>query len=507
MKKKKNNSRTIYAVKNVVFNLLYQILNTVSNIIIPPLLINNFGSAINGLVSTIKQIINYIQIVGSGISESTTVALYKPLEEGDTKKVSEIYNASEKTFTKSGMIFCIIALATSFIYPLFLSEELDYFFIVKMVIILSISGASEFFAIGKIKTLLIADQKNYIINIVQIIALSFSTFFVYFLIKLDCNILIVQFISSLLYVFRIVLLYTYVRRHYTYLNNKEVPDYEAVSKRKPAMVHQIAGLITFGSQTLFIAKFCGLKEASVYSVYSLIFTGINTILSTFSSAMISGIGHLMNSDMQKKVNDVYSIYECCYYILVFTCYITAFSLCMPFIKIYTAGITDINYVRYNLMFLFTIMGLLNCLRTPGATIINAKGHYKETQNRAIIEMFICLFLEVIFVKKVGIVGILIATIFAYLYRTIDVIIYSNKIILKTKVSNTLKRITYDLLFSILLVYIFNSFTFKIHNYFSWVIYAIIIAFISFIFILIINLIFDKKTIINVKEYIYNIIRR
>mgnify|MGYP003308041153 CR=1 FL=1 len=99
---------------------------------------------------------------------------------------------------------------------------------------------------------------------------------------------------------------------------------------------------------------------------------------------------------------------------------------IPFIKIYTAGITDANYIRREIVILFTVMGLLNCLRTPSATMINAKGHYNETKNRALIEMTICLIAQALLVTKLGIVGVLIGTIMAYLYRTLDVILYGNK---------------------------------------------------------------------------------
>ena len=78
-------SRTKSAILNVFFNLCYQVVNTVVNLLIPPMIMTKFGSVINGLVSTIKQILSYVQLLGAGISESTVVSLYKPLSEKDDK--------------------------------------------------------------------------------------------------------------------------------------------------------------------------------------------------------------------------------------------------------------------------------------------------------------------------------------------------------------------------------------------------------------------------------------
>lgn len=494
-------SRKIFAIKNIFVNFGYQVVNTVVNIVVPPLIIGCFGSAINGLISTIKQIISYIQLVGAGISESTVVSLYKPLSEKDHKKTSSIYNAVGKTFNRAGFLFSIISILIAFIYPLFISDQLPYIFIVEIILVLSISGLSEFLFIGKYRSLLIADQKLYIVNLAQIFGAIISTAITIIMILADMNIVLVQLATVLTYVCRIFVLHFYIKKHYKFLDNKAIPDYSAVSKRKAATIHQVAGLVIFGSQTLFIANICGLAEASVYSVYNLVFTGINTILSTVSSAMLAGMGNLIASEGRNKVRVVFGIYEMLYYILTFTVYITAFVMIKPFISIYTSGANDVEYVRTELIILFTLMGLINCLRTPGATMINAKGHYDETKNRALIEMTICLVGQFVFVWKLGIVGVLIATILAYLYRTVDVIIYSNHKVLEQSVRKTVFRI----IFYCALIGAASFFVFSVDlsasGYIQWFVEAIVVVIAAFAAVFIATLIFDGKSFINGLKYI------
>ncbi len=499
-------SRTFCAIKNMIFNFMYQIVNIITNIIIPPIIINKFGSTINGLVSTTKQIMNYIQLVGAGISESTVVSLYKPLANNNSKKISEIFKASGKTFFKAGTFFSVLALCIAFIYPLFVKEDLEYDFIVKIFIILSVSGMSEFFVIGKYRTLLIADQKAFVVNIAQIVGALISTILTIVLIKLNLDIVWVQLVATLAYIGRIIVLSIYVKRNYKYIDKSCKPDYSAVAKRKDATIHQIASLIIFGSQTIFISNFCGLAEASVYSVYNLIFTGINTVLSTVSSAMLAGMGNLLATGDNEKINKIFDIYEFLYYILVFIFYITTYLMMVPFIKIYIGETSDVNYIRPELVILFIIMGILNCLRTPGGTMINAKGHYKETRNRAIIEMSICLVLEICLTWKLGIVGVLIATICAYLYRSIDVIIYNNKKILKRPIKYTLKKVLINLILISIILLCFR-FSYNTNSYFEWTLYAFITVIVTAIIVILVNSIFNKNSAKETLQYIKCFFRR
>lgn len=54
---------------------------------------------------------------------------------------------------------------------------------------------AEFFFIGKYRTLLIADQRSYVVNIAQIIMAVLSTALTIILIKINTNIVIVQLIA------------------------------------------------------------------------------------------------------------------------------------------------------------------------------------------------------------------------------------------------------------------------------------------------------------------------
>ena len=131
-------------------------------------------------------------------------------------------------------------------------------------------------------------------------------------------------------------------------------------------------------------------------------------------------------------------YECVTMTGSFALYTIAFLLTTPFMRIYTAGITDTAYVDQYLPFLFTFMHLLSTGREASSRVINFAGHFKQMQWRAILESVINIVASVVLVLKLGIYGVLLGTIIAYLYRSNDIILYANKYLLNRSSWNTYK---------------------------------------------------------------------
>lgn len=499
-------SRTVNTVLNVIINAICQITNYAVSFLIPPLLINTYGSVVNGLITTVKQVISYLSLVGAGISESTIVSLYKPLHEEDCLKISAIYNAIGKTFNRAGWVFSTLSVILAFILPLIKKDGMPYYFITCMVLILSIGGASEFFVAGKYRALITADQKVFVVNIAQTVGTVVGAALTILFVRLKVNVLIVQSIATITYVLRICLLFVYVRRRYYYLDKKIIPDYSAISRRRAATVHQMSYMVIFGSQPIFISYFCGFKEASVYSIYSMIFSGIMTLLNTFSSAVIASVGNLMEEDDVNHLRMVYKVFEYLFFTATYACFATALSMINSFLELYVGNISDTQYIRKELIVLFVCMGLMNCIRSPGLTMINAKGHYKETQTRALLEMGICIVGQLFLALPFGIVGVLIATILAFLYRTTDIIAYSHHRILLDSIKPTLGRLLVNTIPLIAIGYLSSRLSIIASNYMIWIVFASATFVVTTIVFGIIGYLYDVNTGKTAYKYSKNIFK-
>lgn len=501
-------TRTKKAIKNSVFGILQQLVNIITNMILPPIIIATFGSAINGLIATIKQLMGYVQLVGAGLSAATIEALYKPLANNDEKKINGCINATNKAFNNSGIFFSLIIVIISCIYPYFLDKtEINYVGIMLLIVIIGITGASEFFVVGKYRTLLMADQKMFVVSLAQMLVNLLTIITTVVLVYLKQNIIIIQLFASGIYVLRTIIIVMYVRKNYKYLDKKVEPILSAVSKRKDAMFHQLAATVVVGSTTIIISIFCGLEAASIYSIYALIFNGILLLCASLSNSLVPSFGEIVAKDDKNSLKKAFAVYNTVYYIIVFVLFAVAFVTILPFISIYTKGF-DISYINPVLATLFIVIGIINNLKVPSDTIITAHGDFKETKHMAVWEMIINLIGQLIFVKIWGLEGVLLGTLCSGSYRTIASMWYTNKKILNISNKIIVKKILVNLISTFVPAYIISKFfDFNCDGYIDWIIKAGILTIIISITSLLLNYITDKETINGLIFRLKNLVKK
>ena len=76
---------------NLLSGIAYQVILIVIGFLLPRLYLENFGSEVNGVLSTIKQIFVYLSLLEAGIGLATTQALYKPVAQRDHAKAGAIH--------------------------------------------------------------------------------------------------------------------------------------------------------------------------------------------------------------------------------------------------------------------------------------------------------------------------------------------------------------------------------------------------------------------------------
>lgn len=482
--------------KNIGASVLPQVVNIVSSFVLPTMIIAAFGSQINGLISTIKSIVSYISLVGAGISVATIQSLYLPVANNDNVTVRGMLKATDQMFSKCGWIYLLITFVVALTYPLIIETVISYSSMVWLILVISISGASEFFAVGTCRSLLYADRKTYVCTTIQAISLFISLVCGVVLLKLDVNIVYVQLGISLVYIARAILLKVYVHKQYPlyrYTRNT-IPIKRAVEKRNDAMIHQLSGLAVTATQTIILSLMVGLEAASIYAVYNIIFSGIASICANINGAITPFIGRSLATKSIKTVEKEYDIVEYGFHLLSTFIFAVTAVMIVPFVVLYTSG-ADINYAYDKFALLFVVVQIFNVKRLPNNALINAAGHFKETKYRAIIEAVICVVCSISFTYLYGMYGVLLGTGCALGWRCLDIIYYSNKHILQCASIKSVMRLIRTLIIIALLYVVSDKYvlTSGIESYAIWIEYAVIVSVFSVIFLLLDALLFERKT--------------
>lgn len=489
-------------IKNVLSSALPQIVNIISNLILPGLIIAQFGSEINGLVSTTKTVVSYISLVGAGIATAATQALYQPVANNDDYSVNGILHSSNDMFNRYGKIFIAITIVISLVYPLAIRSDIPYLTVVCIMIVMSISGASEFFAIGRCRALLYAHQKVYVCSVIQAASLLLGLVLAVVMLHLNTGIIAVQFAISFVYILRGFFLTLYVRKSYPqYVNYRSVPPIgKAVEKRKDAMIHQLAGLAVTGSQSAILTLLVNLKAASIYSVYNIVLYGIRNICSNLCTAITPFFGKKYAQGRLGELRKLYSVTEFIFFNMVsFVLMVTA-AMLVPFVQLYTKG-ADMEYSYPIFAMLFVVSSSFYILKLPGTALINVAGHFKETKWRAILEAAISVVLSVIFTLVFGKEGVLLGTGVALGWRCIDTIIYSSKNILGCSCIRSFVRLSLSLVNIIILKLISDVMQFTVDSWYWWIITAIIYSLIAAMILLVEAILIERDSIKCLLSYI------
>lgn len=490
--------RTKNAIKIILSSTLLQVTVAISGLILPPLLISHYGSETNGLISSIKQIITYFSIVSIGLGAASSVALYKPLKEKDWKNISEILSATRVFFNRTGYVFGGLVMALTIIYPIVVKSSLGYFQTICIVFILSVSGVFEYIIISKYRILLIADQKNSIVSWITTQGVIINTIISVILIKLNVSIVLIQLISTIVYLLRLLLTKKYVKKLYPQVNYYAKPKFDSISGRWDAFGYQLPGMIITYTPLVLITFFLGLKSSSVYSIYNIIYSSIAMIIGVFSAGINASFGNVMANNDQELLQKSYDTYKYIFYIISFTLYTTALLLTIPFIKVYIDNNDGVNYVLPFVAVGFAISGLFRGLRTPALTIIEAAGKFKENKLANLYEAIANVIISLALIEKFDIMAVLIAAAVTGLIRSIMYVVYNENNILMRSYKNTITIIILNLLLGGAIIYIGGPIISKveINSLFNWFMIAIPTTLIVFVIVVILNSLTQKKCLMD-----------
>lgn len=487
------------SIKNIIFSLLGQVVTISIGLLLPRLYVVTFGSEVNGLLNSVNQYIIYLGLFEAGVGAVTLQALYKPISNNDNESVNGILSATHKYYKKTGFWYLITLIAFSFAYPLLFVSELNYYFIVGVVFLSGISNVVLYYFQGKYKILLQAEGKNYIITNLSTVTHVLVGLLKIVLIYFGLGIVEVLVASFILNALQSVYICLYIKKNYKWINVKATPDYKSISQKNSMLVHQVSGLIFQNTDVIFLTMVCGLKVVSVYSMYKLIITHIESLLSIIMNSVSFAFGQIYQKDKEKYVR-IIDAFESFYSAICFAFFAVTLHLITPFMKLYTSGVSDINYVDEVLAFLFVAIALLTVMRTPMLNTINYAGHFKSTLAQTIIETAINLVVSIVLVFQIGIYGVLIGTVVALLYRTNDIIIYANTKLLDRKPIKTYMIYLTNFITLVLLLFAFDwIFGMPIKNYMDFIAIGAISSIISLIvFVSAQILIFPKhfKTVLN-----------
>lgn len=487
--------RTKNATLNILFAIILQLVTFVRGLILPRIIIPAYGSDINGLVSSITQFLTYISLLEAGVGTIFRSSLYKPLADGDTEKVSGVINEQKRFYRKIGLVFVFYVIALCFIYPLIAKTKISTEYIVSFILILSISTFAEYFISLPYVSLLSADQKVRISYIVSIVYTIVNILVALFWVWLKADIRLIYLSMCVIGLLRPLFYWLYVKKHYN-LSNTAAPDASALKQRWNGMVHHVSYYVHTNTDSAILTIFVGTAMVSVYNVYGAIIFGMERLITSVSAGTAAGIGNVLVGGDKKTIDrtvDLFEFVQSAATTVLFT--ITALMI-MPFIKLYTSDMTDINYIYPEFGYVLVCAEAIYCFRCIYSTISTNANKFKETQLGAILECVVNLILSLILTLAcdMGLLGIAIGTLAGMFVRYLAEVLFLSENVINRSVLKAFKSLLVNACIaavSILICHFALNYD-TINSLSNWIIFAIISSFVVVVVAIPVYLIFNNS---------------
>ena len=140
-------------------------------------------------------------------------------------------------------------------------------------------------------------------------------------------------------------------------------------------------------------------------------------------------------------------------------------------------------------------------------MVIAAGQYKETRNAAVLEAVINIGVSLMLVRKYGINGVLIGTICSYLYRTVDVMIYTSKNIVVNTLKKSIWRLSHNIITMVILMTVFQKLNVTPAGWLEWFLYACIVGVVCVLFYGIENFLLEPVEMKNTLNQVKRVVKR
>lgn len=478
-------------IRNTYAALINQIVTFICGLILPRQILVYFGSEVNGLVTSITQFLGFVTLMDMGIGAVVQSNLYKPLVQNDRQAINRIITSAGNFFKKITIVLLVYTLVLMVFYPIYIDKSLGHVSTVLLILAISISTMAQYLFGITNQMILSADQKSYVFLLPASVVTVLNLLVSVILFKQGVSLTVVKFCSAGIMLLKPAAVAIYVKKHY-FINRREQFEEEPIKQKWNALAQHVATFVVDKTDIVVLTLLSTLVNVSIYQIYHLVVLGLCQIFSMITTGIQSLLGDMYAKNETEKLRKTYSMFEWISHVMVTIMFGCAGVLMQPFVRVYTEGINDAEYINPTFSWLITIAFALYCLRTFYNILVKAAGHYKETQNSAIMEAALNIVISVICVKSMGLVGVAIGTLAAVLFRMIYLMLYTNKKLVTRKGIVLVKQYATDVLIFCLIVLLTGGFKLGEADYISWGVLALKTGIIACLISLIVNVIFFKS---------------
>lgn len=409
-------SRLTNARRNIIFEIPNALAKNLIPFITRTVMIYVLGKMYLGLNSLFTSILNVLSLAELGFGSAVVYSMYKPLAENDTQSVNALLNLYRKIYRTIGFCILIAGLAAMpFLRRLIRGEIPDDVNLYVLYLLHLSKTVSSYYLFAYKTSLLRATQRSDIISKIDILmnvvgsllkisALLFArSFYLYCLftpiIAISQN-LLAELATRKLY------------PQYRCEGEVEKATVETIKKNVSGLLAHKIGIVFRNSfDSIVLSAYLGLGVLGCFNNYYYILSTLSEFVRAITGSMVAGIGNKLVLYSKKENHNDMNKFQLLYMWLISWCTVCLYCLYQPFMQIWVGKdmmLEDKTVIAFCLYFFVSTMNIV-CYAYR-----QAAGLWWADRSRPIVEAVSNLTLNILLVRKWGVLGVLFSTIFTML---------------------------------------------------------------------------------------------
>ncbi|MDB5162505.1 MAG: hypothetical protein JWN28_112 [Candidatus Saccharibacteria bacterium] len=401
--------RTKNSLINIVVSIILGFIATIVSFIAQKFLVDTLGLEYLGLNALFMNIITMLSVVELGLGAAVVYHLYGPIKERNTNKISSLMLFYKKGYRVVAFVVFLLGLAVFPFLPIIVGENSIHANIPVVYFLFIISVTVSYLLTYK-RSILYADQKNYIVSAVHLGAIVVLNGLQIGVLVATQNYYLFLALKIIITILENIVISAIVDRRYKISSNAArldaVTKADIFTKIKGLLHHKIGDFLVLGSTNIIISVFLGIKAVGLYSNYLLIQTALSLLFSQLSTALTASIGNLLLEDSKKEHYLVFLKLQFAMHSLAVICVSVFFTASASFITLWIGA----DYLfSVGVLAALTLNIYLILIRSTFNNFKSAAGIFYEDRFVPLFESVINIVASILLVHFMGIAGAFLGT--------------------------------------------------------------------------------------------------
>ncbi len=411
-------SRVVKSQYNLIFSLIYNVVITILGFATRTVFVYSLGAEYLGLNGLFTNVLSLLSLAELGVGSAITFSLYKPIASQDNEKIKSLMHLYKTAYQIIGWIILGLGIVLTpflkYIVNFDAGIDINYYVIYIMFLVNTVISY-WFFAYRSV--IIYAHQDGYVLTKVETVfrLITYLMQFGILLILKDYYLyLALPIIAGII---KNIIISNIAGKRYPIINEENVEPLETKEVKGifqnvfALSIFKISGVVYGATDNLIISTWLGTAVVGIVSNFTMIVQLVTSYVNMIFQSMYASVGDLNASETASYKYVVFKRLNLLNYWIYTYCTICLGCLLNPCIKVWLGEKYCLNNSTVVLLALvFLVPGLNNVINIYK----DACGLFKEVQIRALFTAIINLVLSIVLVKNIGLDGVYIGTIVAYL---------------------------------------------------------------------------------------------